>query len=149
MPAPTSYSETDLALYMHEYVLGGDDGTAGALGWADDDSRYTYAVANTLRAYGVSLIADATDMAKLEALARVEAWRAVVQATAAEHDYASGTADFKRSQINAQARAALADAEGAAFAYTSLYSVGVSAVRNTDTPYTYWPDELRTLPGSA
>lgn len=143
MPAPAAYSEAELATYMHT-VLGN---TAAELGWVAATS-YTEAVYETLLAYGVATIALAANIRKLRALARVQAWRLVVQQTAAEHDYqpGSGTTGFRRGQIQAQAIAALAIAERDAAEYDDRYVVTVSPVRRAHDPYVYVDDAVRVVP---
>ncbi len=141
MPPPTSYSEPGLAAWMHRQL--GD--TAATLGWSLGDVLYDEAVYATLRAYGELLIADATDMAKLEALALREVWRTAVNATGGEHTYQSGTESFTRSDIakNAERRFALADAD--ARPYDRRFATAVTQLHPADNPYRYLPDALRVL----
>jgi hypothetical protein len=143
VPAPASYTEATLATYMHT-VLGN---TAAELGWSAPAS-YSEAINETLLSYGAATIDLATNVRKLRALARVEAWRLVVQQTAAEHDYSpgSGTVGFRRGQIQAQALAALAMAERDAAEYDDQYVVTVSPVRRAHDPYVYLDDAVRVVP---
>ncbi len=119
--------------------------TATTLGWTLGDVLYDEAVYATLRAYGQTVIADATDMAKLEALALREVWRTAVNATGGEHTYQSGTESFSRSDIakNAERRFALADAD--ARPYDRRFATAVTQLHPADNPYRYLPDALRVL----
>lgn len=144
MSAPTTYTETTLADYLH-LVLGA---TAGVLGWSVAGGNYAEPVNETLLAYfaGPGAVTNATDIRKLRALARREAWRAVVQATAGEHDFETGMSRFSRSQIHKQALASLAVAEAEAAPYDDALAVTFSPVRSAHDPYVYLPDEVRVLP---
>lgn len=107
MALPTIYDEYLLGTYMQEAVKGVAD--ALKLELTDFDE----AVNDTLLAYGVTNIAQATDIAKLRALAKVEAWRTVVNRAANQIDYgqSNGVAVAgsyeKRSQLHDQAEKAL------------------------------------------
>lgn len=116
MAIPSSYTEFTLASYMLTVTTN----VAAALGW--DADNFEEAVNDALVAYGVTDIADATDIAKLRAIAKVEAWRAVVDGTAADIEFTADGANFKRNQMHSQALAALerAQAEAVAKGYISL-----------------------------
>lgn len=113
MPAPTIYTEKTLADFMHEVL----DEVAVLLGWAApaDDAlgKYKEPVNEAVLAYfgGAGDLADATDVRRLRAVARVEVWRAVADKTSGDYDYENATDKFKRSQINAQAIKAMARAQ--------------------------------------
>lgn len=135
MTAPTTYTTQELAEYMHT-VLGD---VAAALGWSAPDS-YTEAINETLLTYGVSDIADATDIRKLRAIARVEAWKLAVGSLAARYDF--GLADrqeFKRSQMLAGAKEALAlaqaDAASLGVGGGPQQVVGRTRLRYINDPY--------------
>lgn len=87
MPVPTSYSEYSLAEYM--YALLGD--TAQVIGWNWPDSHVPpmleNAVIETLIAYGVGTIEEASDIVKLRTLAQVEAWRAAAAQVAGDYKF--------------------------------------------------------------
>ena len=106
---PSSYSETELA----DYMLAVTQAVSSVLGLTSDS--FDEAVNDTLIGYGVEDIAEATDISKLRCLARVFAWRTMVEATAAEHDYSTDTGQspqyFKRNQIHQNAQEALVRAE--------------------------------------
>lgn len=105
---------------MASYMLNATNNVAAALGW--DADNFEEAVNDALVAYGVTDIADATDVAKLRTIAKVEAWRAVVDGTAADIEFTADGANFKRNQMHSQALAALerAQSEAVAKGYISL-----------------------------
>lgn len=107
MPAPTAYTEQELADYMHG-VLGNDE-MARALNWSVDDGDYEDAVDETLLAYGVDDVATVTgrnNIRKLRAYARRELWRTVMQRTVGKHDTQAAVegGGESHSQIHAHAR---------------------------------------------
>lgn len=122
MAIPSSYTEFSLAAYM----LAVTGNVAAALGW--DIENFDEAVNDALVAYGVSSIADATDIAKLRALAKVEAWRTAVNGTAADIEFSADGGTYKRNQMHEQALAALERAEAAAMAagYADSYAPAIS-----------------------
>ena len=107
MALPAIYDEYLLGTYMQDITKGSSDVLKMEL--ADFDE----AVNDAATAYGVTDIAQATDIAKLRALAKVEAWRTVVNRAASQIDYgqSNGTAVAgnyeKRSQLHDQAEKAL------------------------------------------
>lgn len=101
MAAPTSYTEATFKAYLHS-VLGG---VASALGWTVDGGDYDEILNETLLAYSVDDIADATSIRKLRALGRVELWRQVLRSVAADYDFRTADgAQFSRSQIQEMAK---------------------------------------------
>lgn len=117
------YTAEDLAAYMHSHLRA----TAAVLGWTAPAS-YAAPVAEAVKAYGVAEITAATDQRRLELLAQVEAWRAVVAETAGDTDYDSGDTTIKRAQIHSQARGMLALAQSA----LALYDAGQKAAATQD-----------------
>ncbi len=104
MAIPSSYTELSLADFMRRIT----GNVAAALGWTADD--FDEAVNETLLAYGVDELSSVTDVAKLRALARVAAWRALVDATAAEYNFSADGGTFSRQQIQDGCKAGLARA---------------------------------------
>lgn len=150
MPVPTAYTEPQLAEWMYR-ELGGANGIAGTLGWTvagDEFGPFENPIAAALYAYHGSAgsIDDATDVRKLWALARREAWRAVVQASAGEHDYGTESSRYSRSQIHKQALASLALAESEAAHYEDALAVSFVPIRHAHDPYVWLGDETRVLP---
>lgn len=143
MPAPTAYTENELAAFLIT-TLGK---VATALEWTAATTQVVEAVYDTIHAYGVSVIADATDVRKLRALARVAIWRAVVRDTAGHYAVAAEGMSFNRQQLHEQATRALREAEGeAAEIGAGVAALLVTPVTHVHDPYAYQPDELRTVP---
>lgn len=122
MPIPASYTES----MLRDYMLSVTSNVATALGWTA--SNFTEAVYDALVAAGVDDIDDVTDIAELRALAKVEAWRAVVDGTAADIEFTADGSSFKRNQMHEHAKGALERAEAAATAagYGDTYAPAIS-----------------------
>lgn len=137
MPVPTAYTEQALAEYMHaelQDVATDLEMTPVLLG------SYAEAVINTLIVYGesdISTITTLTNIAKLRAFARVQAWKVAQARAAARYDMSDGTQSLKRSQIFAMIDKALASAERAAqpFGGGNAPVVAISGVRWSQDPY--------------
>jgi hypothetical protein len=101
---------------------------------ADDMSE---AVNETLLAYGADAVTDATDIGKLRALARIEAWRVAVAKSAGSYEFTANNATFKRAQIHTDAQAGLlrAESEAARRGYASGGYVGVTTVTYANDPH--------------
>ena len=102
MPIPTSYTEQSLMNYMHEALSGVGD----VLGF-NPPHAYDEAFNETMLVYGasdVTAVSGIRNIRKLRAIARVEAWRKVMAATAGDYDFRrEDGASYNRSQIHAQA----------------------------------------------
>ena len=122
MTAPTAYTEKSLAEYMCAQL--GDLSTILALtvGTADAGSL-NEALNTTLLAYGVSDISAALDIAKLRALARVQAWQLAVDRLTALYDFSVDGGSYQRAQMVTQARFNLAAARLDALIYDPGYTV--------------------------
>lgn len=105
MPVPTSYTEDELAGYMHRRLRN----VAASLGWTAPAS-YTDAVTDTLVAYGVADIGSVADVPRLLALADVEAWRAASAALAPKTDVSQEGRSNRRAMAYEHARDMLSDA---------------------------------------
>lgn len=127
MALPASYTEESLKAFM----LTATERIATVIKFTAD--KFADAVNETLVAYGTDDIAEATDVKKLRALARVEAWRAMVDATTGEFDYSADSGQtathYKRSQLHDHALKAFARAEAEAVkdGYTDSTATGGSA----------------------
>ena len=134
MPIPSSYTEDSLALYMRDGVLKTIAGVLGLTSTAD----FAEAVTSAQLGYGVSAIADATDIAKLRAWAAVAAWELAQTVAASDYRYSADGASFDRQQVfehittmldaarrNAAAISAVSSDEGGL-----AVSQGTLAVRN-------------------
>ena len=80
MSIPASYTETTLA----DYMLTVTEAVSNVIGL--DSLSFEESVNDALVAYGVTDIAEATNIKKLRALARVEAWRRCVESLVAKYD---------------------------------------------------------------
>lgn len=130
MPAPTVYTEQTLTAYM----LSVTSKISSVLQL--DAHDFTEAVADTLLAYGVDDISSATRIAKLRALAKVEAWRTVKAATAGQVTFSADGSSFNLSDLREQAQSNLETAELEAMHYgLTGYAVGVAAISYANDPY--------------
>ena len=132
MALPTSYTESELRTYM----LGVTSAVANAVGWTA--TNFTEAVNDAMSAYGVTDIALATDIAKLRSIAKVEAWRAVADATVADFQFSADGGSYNRQQIHQQAVAALERAENDAvdkgYIDVTAPAITLGAMKHSD-PY--------------
>ena len=141
MPAPTAYTEPQLLEYMHRQLAP----VADALDWGQQ-AELEDALHEALLAYGVSLIADATDIRKLRALARREAWRKAVGWLAARYQFSADGTAYSRNQQFEQAQQRLRAAEVDALVYEEHYAIRIDAVSRPHDPYAYVEDEDRVIP---
>lgn len=130
MALPASYTEATLAAYMATEL----GQLATALGYSGS-AGYQEAVNGALALYGVADVAQATDIAKLRALARLEAWK--LAASGAAYDFSADGASFSRSQLMDQINARLRAAELEAASYADLpgYAAAVTGVTYTEDYY--------------
>jgi hypothetical protein len=110
MSVPDVYTESALANFMRYGIL---RKTADVLGWLVQ-ADYQEAIDQTLLDYGVSDISDALNIPKLRSLARMNAWKAVMEANVPAYQATADGATFHRDQIYDHARqqymAAVSDA---------------------------------------
>jgi|SRR5688572_39588 len=137
MAIPTSYTEKQLAEYMH--VMLGKVAKALDLHFGPTDAGdYAEAVNDALLAYPADNIATITgseNIQRLRALARVAAWRHVVTNFAALFDFSADGASYNRNQLFKNAQAALQLAEDDAAPYLSNYSAKIISVDHRQDPY--------------
>lgn len=131
MAAPTAYTEETLKAYMHT-VLGA---VATALEWSVAGGQYDEPVNEVLLAYDVTDIANATNVRKLRALARREAWRAAVNSLASNYNFSADGARHDLSQVYEQAQKQLEAAEADTLAYDPDYAVTLGTMDTTYDPY--------------
>lgn len=144
MAIPSSYTEVELQDYMLEIT----SAISSVIGLVSSD--FTEAVNDTLVNYGVNSIASATNIKKLRLLAKIEAWRTVVNVTVAEYDQSRDSGESqvwdKKNQLHTNAKAQLEAAETQA---ASLGYVADGATYNTvafgtityNDPYSITEDE--------
>lgn len=95
MALPSSYSDSTLAAYM-EAVL---SSTAGVLGLTADAGDFAEAVNDVTVALGVDAIADATDIPRIRAEARVAAWQLATDTAAGDYNYSNPNGSDQRAQV--------------------------------------------------
>lgn len=135
MPVPSSYTESSLMAFMRDDVL---RVTGRQLGLTND-ADYRDALTEVTIGLGVSDITQATDIARVRALARREAWRTAMQQAAGEHHaenegkahdrqqiYDHCVAMFNQASLEVSALGPLPDDDGS----TITTSRGSMAVRN-------------------
>lgn len=145
MPAPTAYTETTIKQFVVDEL-----GAAGvALSLTTASAQVVAAVYAVERLVGAA-IADQTDMAKLEAIARWQGWRAASNAAITQFDVSlTGGKKFVRSQIWDHIQSKMAEAEAAASVYSEVAdalagSGGMAYVSGTSmggSPYSWPRDE--------
>lgn len=132
MPAPSVYTEHELAVYM-----------LSDLGRVGDVLEFTpasmiEAVYDAILAYGVDDISEATDIARLRVLARVAAWQKAAKDAATFYDFVANDARFQRSQLYRQIRDGLTRAQNDAAALGYLVGYVVKRGRFSITPNPYY-----------
>lgn len=105
MGIPTSYTVEMLKAYM----IGRVANIAALLGLTP--AHFDEAINDALLAYGVTDIASATSIAKIRALAHLEAWRVIRDAASGEYQFAVDGGNYNRKQIFDNAQAILAQLE--------------------------------------
>jgi hypothetical protein len=128
---PTSYTDSELKDYMHAEL----GAVSSALGWSVAAGDYDHALVRVLRAFGVTDAADASDMSKLEALARREAWRGAMNETVGDYDFSADGGSYSRSQIHEQCKARFETARAEAMQYDGGYAVETSTIEWDWNPY--------------
>ena len=123
MTPPLIYTEKSLSEYMH-WQLQNLASILGLSVGAADAGSYAEAVNAALLAYGVSAISQASDIAKIRALARVEVWRMACNSLAALYDFSADGGSYQRGQMLAQAKKNLETALTDALGYDPAYRVG-------------------------
>jgi hypothetical protein len=145
MPAPTSYTETQLAQFM----LNEMGNVAASLNWTVQTDVQP-AIDEALLLYGVDDIGEVAgreNIRKLRALARVSMWQLAVNSLAADYDFRADGGDYKRSQLHAQAVQALdrAKADAAEFD-VSVNVVARDSIVHVHDPYAALDDDEAVLP---
>lgn len=132
MAVPTAYTENELRSYM----LSTTKAVSEVVGLRVTD--FVDGSTDVLLMYGVSAIVDATDIAKLRALAKVVAWRTVNDyLVATAYDFSADGGSYKLSQMKASAEKALELAEQAAIqaGYISGYAIEMGTLTRPYDPY--------------
>jgi hypothetical protein len=134
MPAPTSYTEAELAAYLVASLAD----VATALGWTASATQIQEAVTAVELACGASDIATATNIAQVRAIGRREAWGAAMGAAASWVDSSvPGGPNLKGSALYAQCHTNWLAASTDAMPYDATGVIGVASV--TYAPDVYGP----------
>lgn len=136
MSIPTGYDETGCANLMLSYI----DAVAGQMGWTGL-SNVQESVNETILAYGVTDIANCTDIRKVRTLARREIWRQVRAATSGSHDFEADGGKYSMSQIHAMACSEFDIASNDAVPFDTQLGVKITAVTYNQDPYRAGFDE--------
>ncbi len=137
MALPTSYTDLTLAAFMQDELKA----VATALGWTAAAS-YDEAVNETVLVYGVTDIVLSTNILKLRALARVQAWHAAAAATAGDFNFQADGGRYDRSQMHEHCQRMLALTELEAEPYLTRASAVVSPIVYPQDPYAPADDDL-------
>jgi len=159
MPAPTSYSEDDLAAYMLQELgdVGQDLALSATANATGDLGDFTEPVNDVLLDFGtddITTISGSADIRGLRALAAVHAWRLARKRAAARYDQADGTQSLKRSQVFGMIDKNLSLAEdiAAALGYGSPASqlvIKVGHIHYVQDPYLPIDESPAGLPSSS
>jgi hypothetical protein len=141
MPIPAAYTEKTLAEFMAA-ELGKVATLLGYVVGAADAGTYAEAVNESVLRYGVATIAEATDILKIRALARVEAWRKACNDLTTFYKVSSDGSTFDRQKVYEQALINLNRAQLQAVEWddSGAYSITVTRVTPVNDPYRYLPD---------
>lgn len=113
MPAPTTHTEDTLKQFIVDEL----GAVATALSLTTASAQVVNAVYAVQRLLSLDDVADATDMTKVETLARWRAWMVAKAAGVPQYDIASQGDSLDRSQFYDHIAAMLSDAEAAASQY--------------------------------
>lgn len=141
MSAPTTITESELKAYLHATL---DSYISSFLVWTVAGGSYDYIVEDALIEYGAE---DTDDIDSIEEVKLMRAcgrycmWKKVVAATVGLCDSTDSEISDKASQINAQARKAMADErsemeDAKALVDGDSTGVRVYSVRRRDDPLT-------------
>jgi len=134
MALPASYTEATLKSFIHAEL-----GThASYLEWTVDGGSYDEIVNDALGMYGASDIATitgASNIQKLRTIARLCAYRKVMDQYAAKFDFSADGNSIQHSQLHAMAKATVARLESEAAPWLPEYAVNVQRIDHPHNPY--------------
>lgn len=140
MAIPAAYTEETLIQFCLTEL--GD--VASVLGWAADTEQVAEAVNDALAAYGISDIADATDIATLRRLARWAIWRQAANSIVTRYTFATDSGQrWERQGMVDAVLARARQAETDALADLPGYAVELVSADDRRDPYRYLPEEAR------
>jgi hypothetical protein len=135
MAAPTSYTEAELKAYIHASLAG----VAEVFGWTVAGGSYDEMVNDALLALGHSDIASVSgvqDVSRLRTVARLMAWRAVVEQSSMNFDFSADGGSYSRSQVNEMARERVSALETETAGYLGTFAAHTQPVKYAHDPYT-------------
>ena len=133
MAVPTGYTEATLKAYM-QAALGA---TATSLGWTVALGSYDEPMNEALLRYGttdVTSISGISNLIKIRALARREAWAAVLAEVSSDYDFEDEAGRNDRSQVHRMAEKNYARTVSEAMVYDPDYEVTPVTI-DYDDPY--------------
>ncbi len=146
MTPPILYTEKSLAEFMNA-ELGKVAILLGYAVGALDAGSYAEQVNEAILRYGVTVIGSCTDIMKIRALARVEAWRKACNDLTTTYKFSSDGSSFERETIFNQAATNLNRVLALALVYdtTGAYVIRITRLKPVNDPYRYIPEDGRTL----
>jgi len=130
MPLPTVYTDATLETFMWNEL----QSVASAVDlnpvWMAE------AVNDVMLEYGVTDLADATDIKKLRAIARYHAWLRCVKQVSADYQFSEAGVSYARQQAMDGLMKMLNITKQEAAPYLSNGTIGVYDVEYTEDPYT-------------
>lgn len=115
MPVPSAYTETELSQFMID-TLGDVASVINRTSIGD----YEEEVIDALLLYGVTTVADASNIAKIRACAKVAAWRKALTNLITRYNFQTDQQRFERIEMAKMARNALLMAEEEAASHGAI-----------------------------
>jgi hypothetical protein len=138
MTLPTSYTEATFGTYL-EAVLGSE--VMGILGISSittgDEIIYS-----TLFDYGVSDIANATDLRKLRSLGKVNLWKTVMGKASARIKFSADGGSYDQQQLYEHCKSNYLAAIRDALEYDPTYEIQTETLDTKQQPYKYNEDRV-------
>lgn len=127
MSVPVSYDLPALYTYMHASL----GRTADIIGWSIGAGSYEEPAIDALVLCGLTDIAEADDIPKLRAAARLAVWESVAAHTTGYHDFSEDQQTFRMHQVHIQAVAQVKAARKDAARYGVTSAAVMSSVQVT------------------
>lgn len=136
MTLPTLYTEQTIIIYLKVTLDTVEDIVAISF------SKWTEMANDLLVMYGVTDYANATDITKVRALAKVVAWKAAMEAVSAWYKYSADGGSYDRNQIFEMCQSNYKNALHDASAYGTDYEIKITEVSPIQSPYKYDPNRI-------
>jgi hypothetical protein len=130
MALPAAYDETTLS----ELIIVWLGPTATALEWETGSDTLSEVVNETLLAYGVATMAESTDIAKVRAIARWQAWRAAADALASQFNQTIGDQSLQLKALFDHAEKQRDYWHGQAMPHLGQWAVTATPIVHLDDP---------------